>query len=337
MNQASPDPAPTGAAAALPKGHGSAGVSAGWGGTEIAGRAAILITVCMWGAQYPVMNELAQRWDVYTLIISRYVAAMAIFLAVERLTRRPAATAIEVPILRRAALGAAMALFAVLFTLGVAMGDPVTTAIVAALSPMTASLVAWATTGERPNMAVLVALLLVIPGAVLASADLSGGAVRGNAAAGAALMIVAQACWSWYSIIAQRWLAGLGQIVITSRSFGWSLPYLVVVYGLAVLAGGIHIDFVTSPVYDASAFLLLTAGSLALGVLLWNLSVARLGLHVTALHLNLIPVVAMLVAFAHGTVPHLEQLAGAALVIAGVVMAQTRGIGRPTGAMRRTS
>ncbi|MEM1331810.1 MAG: hypothetical protein AAGG07_14810, partial [Planctomycetota bacterium] len=65
-------------------------------------------------------------------------------------------------------------------------------------------------------------------------------------------------------------------------------------------------------------------GPLVLGLMLWNLSVARLGLPVCALFLNLVPVIGTLIAWGFGTVPTLTQIAGVALVIVGMGSAQYR-------------
>jgi drug/metabolite transporter (DMT)-like permease len=290
----------------------------------LAGRLGILLTVALWGSQYPLTHDLAQRWDAYTIIAGRYPIGAALVLGIAALItdpgrRRPAE---PVTFARAAALGAAMAAFALAFTVGLAIGDPVTCAIVAAMAPVNAALVTWATEGQAPQRSLFLPLALAVPGAVLASVRFSGGPAEGHAIAGALMILSAQVCWAWYSIKAQRWLRGRSQTMITGLSFLWCCPYAFAAWILAALAGATHADWQSEPVRDAALFALLTFGALVLGVLLWNVAVSALGVTLSSLHLNLIPVVAILTGYALGIAPRPEQIAGALLVIVGVLIAQ---------------
>lgn len=288
-------------------------------------RVGIILTVLIWGSQFPLVHDLAVRWDIYSMNLIRYPAGAVVLLLLARLIGPAPTWPTWVPWPRQALLGAAVAAFAIFFTLALALGDPVTNAVVAALAPVTSSLVAWLVDRSRPSTAVLTGLVLVVPGAALASVDLSDGAGQGGGTnlLAVALMLGAQLCWAWYSLMAQRWLKGLSQIAITGCSFAWSVPYHLLAFAIASLAGVTFADWMVQPLTDAIGFLLLIFGALVAGVALWNLSVARLGLAVTALHINLIPVTAIAISYAFGITPRLEQLIGAVLVIAGIVVAQT--------------
>jgi drug/metabolite transporter (DMT)-like permease len=174
-----------------------------------------------------------------------------------------------------------------------------------------------------PRARVFLALVLVVPGAALAAVDLSGFQARPADLLGACLILGAQASWAWYSLMWQRWLRGWSQVAIAGRSVSWCLPFVALAYGLASVAGATHADYHSAPVFDAAAFALLTFGAVVLGVLLWNHSVARLGLAVTAVHLNLVPVVAMVISYGLGVVPRPGQVLGTLLVIAGVLFARS--------------
>ena len=58
--------------------------------------------------------------------------------------------------------------------------------------------------------------------------DLRGGEI---------FIIASQACWSWYSITAQRWLLGCSQIRITTMTTVTASATLIGVYLLASLLG----------------------------------------------------------------------------------------------------
>jgi drug/metabolite transporter (DMT)-like permease len=290
---------------------------------DLGARLGILLTVVLWSSQYPLIYEMSQRWDAYSMMLIRYCGAAALFLALGRLWPRARRTGAAPTIAQRVLLGGSFAAFAILFTLGLTITHPVTSAAVAAVSPITASLLAWAVAGERPRPRVFLALVLVVPGAALAAVDLSGFQARPADLLGACLILGAQASWAWYSLMWQRWLRGWSQVAIAGRSVSWCLPFVALAYGLASVAGATYADYHSAPVFDAAAFALLTFGAVVLGVLLWNHGVARLGLAVTAVHLNLVPVVAMVISYGLGVVPRPGQILGTLLVIAGVLFARS--------------
>ena len=288
-------------------------------------RAGIVLTVLIWGSQFPLVHDLAARWDIYSMNLIRYPAGALVLLLLARMIGPSPVWPTWVSWPRQAMLGAAVAAFAIFFTQALALGDPVTNAVVAALAPVTSSFVAWVVDRSRPSAAVLAGLVLVVPGAVLASVELSagGGQMGGTNLVAVAFMLGAQLCWAWYSLMAQRWLEGLSQLAITGCTFACSVPYHLLAFVIASLAGITFADWMAQPLTDAIGFLVLVLGALVAGVALWNHSVAKLGLAVTALHINLIPVTAIAITYAFGITPRIEQLVGAALVIGGIVIAQT--------------
>jgi len=122
-------------------------------------------------------------------------------------------------------------------------------------------------------------------------------------------------------MMAQRWLAGYSQLHITGLT---ALTGLIGLYAIIGVAGGtgmaeFRIDLSLEPVA-----LLLFAGaiSVAVGNSLWHFGVSRVGVTIAAMYNNLIPVVAVVIAFWAGTKPTAAQLVGAAVIIAGVLYAQ---------------
>jgi drug/metabolite transporter (DMT)-like permease len=62
-----------------------------------------------------------------------------------------------------------------------------------------------------------------------------------------------------------------------------------------------------------------------MGNLLWHNGVRKLGPVIAALFLNLMPVSAVLITAAFGVEPSIQQLAGGAVVLVGIMLAQLRG------------
>ncbi|MEM9781397.1 MAG: DMT family transporter [Pseudomonadota bacterium] len=311
----------------------------------------LVATVTMWSFQAPALHVLGERWDPATLNVLRYLLAAAAFGAIAALSHRATAadhtaanrtaanrTAADqttanrmatataarpsVPMTRGFALGLLFACFGLLYATGAVIGNPVVSATAAAVMPITASLVTWAVTGKAPERALLLALVLVVPGAILAT-PAAGGQGGDRPVLGLALVMVAQVCWSLYSLSVPRWLPDTSSIVRTRISILWALPLHAVVFVGAWTLGFGRAD-PSQPAFDATIATIAALGPLVLGLILWNLSIARLGLPICALFLNLVPVVGTLIAWGFGTVPSLTQVLGVALVIAGMSMAQYR-------------
>lgn len=280
-------------------------------------RAAILATVLLWGMQVPALHALGARWDPFTLNLLRYLLAAAAFAILFRIGARRPPTRLA---LRRAAmLGGLMAGFGILFTTAAMVGDPVAIATTGALMPLTASLVNWALIGGRPRRRLVAALALVIPGAALATP--ASGESGGHPLFGMALMMGAQVSWAVYSLCAERWTPNWSPAARTAVSVNLSLPWHLAAFAAAVAAGAAVTAPWPTPASDATLIVGVTLGPLVVGVVFWNLSVARLGLPFAALHLNLVPVVAIGLAAMAGAAPTGMQMLGAALVISAMAVA----------------
>lgn len=299
------------------------------GGTaQVGARLGVLVAILLWASQYPMTHDLGQRWDPYIMLLIRFTAAGILFYGLEKFWADRRVALRSPTFAEKALIGGAFAVFGVFFTVGLTIGNPVTVSAVAAIAPISASFVAWAIEAKRPTAGILLALVLAVPGGVLASVDFSTFSVQINDVLGALFVICAQLCWASYSLLGQRWLKGWSQVAITGGSVRWCCPFLLAAFLVAHFAGATYVDYQTSPLYDAALFAVLTLGALVAGVALWNFGVSRLGLPVTAMHMNLVPVFAIVIAYAMGIAPRPEQLVGTALVIAGVVAAQS--IGRRT-------
>jgi drug/metabolite transporter (DMT)-like permease len=223
---------------------------------------------------------------------------------------------------------------------------PITYALLARWDPLTLSvlryalavpvilLVLWLREGWRAPPRALwqplallggigMALGLAVAGGVLARLWGSAGIVRSGAQGGELLLVMSSACWAWYSLGCQRWLPGQSQLWITAGTVAPATASVGFVY-LIARASGIAQAPDPVPALDALALAWMAISSTCMGVLFWNAGVSRLGLPVSALYLNLIPVVAILVAAASGVVPRWPQIAGGLLVLAGVAQAQLR-------------
>ena len=213
------------------------------------------------------------------------------------------------------------------YTLGVRYSHPVTAAALVACTPLVAGFVAWMLQGVAPTRGLLLGGGLAILGGALASIDLATGTLglRG----GEFLILMATFSWSWYSLTAQRWLAGYSQFSITLYSIVPAGLILCTLYGLALLGGLAAAEFPPPRRLDILLMLSISLGSICIGTVCWNFGVGRVGVVVAAMYLNLIPVVAVLVAMGFGVRPRAEQLLGGVVVLAGVSLAQWPRLRKP--------
>ncbi len=310
------EPSDRGARARSAAGAGEGG-AARWSGVL-----GLLVTVVIWGSTVPAIAVLSARWDPYFLAMIRYVAALPLFWILLLVLERPGAPAAVVAPWRLMVLGTAMAGFATFFTMGVAHSNPATAVVFVACMPIIASLVGWMVQGSVPDRGLYFGIALVVPGAMLAMLNESSSNVPVGSGGGEPLIVIAMVCWSWYSVMVQRWMPGSSALRITARTSTASSLVLVVIYGIAILGGQTFGAWHAVTALDVSLMALLAYGVIVIAVIFWNRGVARLGLPRASLFLNLIPAVTLAVLTVMGILPSLGQVLGAVLVVAGILVAQ---------------
>ena len=278
-----------------------------------------LVMVTIWGAMFPALERILQTWDVYSATAGRHTLAVIAMLLVLSIRERGIPMNLGMPWGRLLLLGfIGMSLTSLMTSFAVHFSSGVSAAITSATNPITSAITAR-----------LLFRLPLLPGIVIGSVlSTAGGLISilgdgGDVAlrGGELLLIAANVMWTWYSMMAQRWLAGYSQLHISALT---AMTGLVGLYAMIGAAGAIgvaefHIDLSLEPV-----LLLIFAGaiSVAVGNSLWHFGVSRVGVMIAAMYNNLIPVVAGLVAYWAGTKPTVAQLVGAAVIIAGVLYAQ---------------
>lgn len=285
----------------------------------------LLLTMIGWGSMIPLLNLLFERWDPWFLAAVRYGAAAPLLLLLLVLTerRRPPAQVAAWRIWLLGAIG--IGAFAPLYTLGVAHAHPVTAAIISAAGPAVAALVARLGFGLPLDRRMGPAILLAFAGATLATYDPARAGGPFDLRGGEALLLLASACWAWYSLAAQRWLKGCSQLRITGLTVAPGAVVILLAYAAARLAGAADaLPPLPRGAADQAMFAWMILVPVVAGTLLWNFGVRTLGLVVAALFLNLIPIAAVAITAAIGIAPSLNQLLGGALVLAGVIQAQLR-------------
>lgn len=285
----------------------------------------LLLSALIWGAMIPVLAHLAQHYDKWLLALLRYLLGMPVLWLAMLGPKRPAAMPKPLHPGQLLQLGAAMAGFSVFYTFGVAHAHPATAAIVLMCGPIWATILAWLMLGTGTPPGFTLTLVLVVAGGVLVVLGAPGRTFGGSGLRGGEiLLVIAQLCWSWYSIRAQQWLADRGQIALSALTS----TVASVLLGLVCLAvwATIGIDWPTEVPSAVDLGMMAWVGLLgvAVAIVLWNVGVSMVGVAVASLFSNSAPVFAIGVAALMGVEPTWLQLVGGGVVMAGIAQLQLR-------------
>jgi drug/metabolite transporter (DMT)-like permease len=285
----------------------------------------LLLSALIWGAMIPVLGDLAQHYDKWLLAWLRYLLGMPVLWLAMLATKRPVVQPRPLHAGQLLQLGAAMTAFSVFYTFGVAHAHPATAAIVLMCGPIWATLLARLMLGARTPPGFALTLALVVAGGILVVLGAPGRASGGfGLRGGEILLVIAQLCWSWYSIRAQQWLADRGQIALSALTSTVASVLLALV--CLVVWATVGIDWPTEIPSAVDIGMMAWVGVLgvAVAIVLWNVGVSMVGVAVASLFSNSAPVFAIGVAALMGIEPTWLQLAGGAVVMAGIAQLQLR-------------
>jgi drug/metabolite transporter (DMT)-like permease len=285
----------------------------------------LLLAALIWGAMIPVLAELAHHFDKWLLSWLRYLLGMPVLWLAVLVSRRPAGLPKPLRLGQLVKLGAAMTAFSVLYTFGVAHTHPATAAIVLMCGPLWATFLARLMLRAPTPPGFPFTLALVVAGGVLVVLGTPGRPTGGfGLEGGEVLLVIAQLCWSWYSIRAQQWLADRGQIALSALTSSVASVLLAVVCAAVWASSGIAWPAWPPTAVEVGMLAWVGVFGVAAAVLLWNVGVSLVGVPVASLFSNSAPVFAIGVAALMGSEPGWLQLAGGAIVMGGIAQLQLR-------------
>jgi drug/metabolite transporter (DMT)-like permease len=286
----------------------------------------LLFMVVIWGAMFPALERILRTWDAFSATAGRHTLAVIALLIVLSVRERAIPVQRRMPWVRLLLLGFfGMTVTSLLTTLSVQLSSGASAAIASATNPITSAITARLLHRVPLIPGIVVGSVLSTAGGLIAILGDDNGAMELRG--GELLLILANVLWTWYSMMAQRWLAGYSQLHISALTALTGLIGLYAVIAVVGAAGMVdfHVDLSPEPI-----LLLIFAGaiSIAIGNSLWHFGVSRIGVTIAAMYSNLIPVVAVTISFWAGTKPTAAQLVGAAVIIAGVLYAQLMALRR---------
>ena len=201
----------------------------------------LLLAALIWGSMIPILSALAQDYDKWLLSWMRYILGLPVLWLAVWLSVSPVATPRPLRWDRMLKLGSAMTVLSVLYTFGVAHAHPATSAIVLMCGPIWATVLSRLMLGTGTPQGFALTLLLVVAGGVLVVLGAPHkGPRKFGLEGGEPLLVIAQLCWSWYSIRAQQWLSDRGQIALSALTSTVAAVLLGAVCAAIALAGSAH-------------------------------------------------------------------------------------------------
>ena len=206
--------------------------------------------------------------------------------------------------------------------LGQARGGAVLAAVISSTLPVVGIALEVMLDGRRLTPALVLGLLLSLAGGAMAL-DTGGGAGSGlNLGIGAALgfgAVLLFTLGSRLTVTAFPQETPLGRTAITLTG---AAVAMLAAGGAQWAMGGPAPTFAAWGWAEVGAMLIFSVGALGVSQVMWIMSVERLGIGLSALHINAAPFYVMLILFALGSPWNWVQAGAAAVVGLGVLIAQ---------------
>ena len=250
-------------------------------------RLLLLTTMAVWGGNVSIVKLLVERYDPLLVSAVRVVIAALTLVAVLRWR------GLAWPRLSRRQLGglAVCALLMVyinqiVFTLGVQRTAASNAALIIALNPLVSSLIAALWLGDRLTPARMTGVALGF-GGVAAVVLTRSGATLGQGSLGDLMVLGSVVCWVVGGVIVQRLARQLDSAVVSTVIFVFAAPLLVL---HAALDPGVVLPPLSAITPGQVLLVLLSAVlATALGGLVWNQGLVRLGVARVALYAYWVP------------------------------------------------
>lgn len=275
------------------------------------------VAMMVWAAGFPAADLLMQAWDPVSAVTGRVTFA-TVPLVLVWLVLEPRAW--RLPGFGRGLWIGAIGFGGGAITIILAQWytDPVTVAIIAASSPLCATIVEWFAIRTRLSRPFVFGLVLSIIGGAIAT----GGGVPGNLGLGALFALASCVLFSWGSFHTVRDLADRSILSQTTITLIGALAFLWAGLVLSLATGWTTVPETLFTPRNLGLLLIYGTGSMAISQFLWIGAVQRLGVAIASFHVNIAPFYVMIFMLALGGSWSWHQVIGAAIVAFGVVAAQ---------------
>ena len=280
----------------------------------------LLLMTLIWGVNFSIVKFGAEAVPPLAFNAARMVLASAA-LAVLTFGRR--ARVGRRDLVRLMLLGVlGNGVYQYLFVQGISLTRAGNAALVLAATPAVIALLGRLRGVERIGTAAIVGIALSMAGIGIIVLDSAGGGPGGASLRGDALMFAACLAWALYTVLLKPYAERVDGIVLSAATMiGGTLPLVAVAIPSVAVAPWAELSWA-----GWGAILYSGLGALVVAYLFYYRGVRTLGPTRTAMYANLQPVIALFVAWMTlGEIPTIFQGAGAALILAGLVLTRRGG------------
>lgn len=273
-----------------------------------------------WAAGFPAVEPLLDTWGVLALIAARMAVGAGLLLTVLWLVE--GLTSLQRAHWRSGVFAGAFGfgLGASLLLLGQAMSDPVTTAIVAAMSPVAGAVYEFLFDKRRTSVRLIIGVLLSIIGGIVA---VGPALFAGEAGLGALICLISVFVFVWGTRASNQQMPGDSALTRTTVTSVGAAVFCAVAWAGASLLGLGTAEAGAFGSGEIANFLVWTILAFVVSQTLWLWSAGALGVLIASLHMNAVPFYVMIAGvLALGAEWSWVQAAGAAIVGLGVIVAQ---------------
>jgi len=286
--------------------------------------ASLLLMVLIWGVNFPIAKHAISEISPVAFNSLRFpLAALVVYVALARAGPIPWPAAAD----RRRVLMLGLignALYQQFFIFGLANSHAGIASVLLSATPIFTTMASSAAGHERISTLTWTGVLAGFAGLVLVITHGAGMTTAGSGESwllGNLMMLGASLAWAFYTVGSRDLVARYGPLPVTAWTL-WTGAAVIVLIGLPSL-----LRTPLSALSGATWFAVAYAGALSIGLayIIWYHGVEALGNTRTSAFNNLTPVIALLAAWLTlGERPGPWQLAGSAIVLTGVTLAQLR-------------
>lgn len=288
--------------------------------TNLRAHAALMLMVVIWAVNFSVAKVALEELHPLTFNTLRFpLAAGLLFVVLRRRGPIPMPARSEIPLVLALGLLGNL-LYQMFFIFGLDRTRAGNASLLLASTPIITALLSAALGHERVRARVWIGVVATFAGIVLVVLGGRAHVATGTSTlAGDLIMTGASVAWAFYTVGSRPLVKKYGALPITA----WTL--WIGTAGLVVAGIGKTLTTDWQEVSALTWSAVVYAGVLSIGVayIIWYYGVSRLGNTRTSTYSNVVPVIAMAVAWLWlGEVPTASQLIGTVIILGGVSIAQ---------------
>ncbi|XDA98524.1 DMT family transporter [Sulfitobacter sp. LCG007] len=288
------------------------------GGQVLSGNALAVGSILLWSAGFPAADLLLTIWRPEWLIMMRLLLAVGAMLAAWFIIEGPARV-LGAAWRRGLWIGfASFGLGTYLLLVAQWYTDPVTVALIASTTPISATVIEVLSRQRRMTRRFMQGLAASVIGGLVAT----GADVSADLGLGVLMALGSGILFAWGSNAAVRDFPDLSPLGRSTVTLAGACVFAVPLVTGFHLAGIAVVPAEPLTWHQVGLLSIYAVAALALSQVMFNASVGRIGVALTSFHINVAPFYVMLILLAMGGDWNWSKAAGAALVALGVLLSQ---------------